>query len=36
MPSVGSMIQFKAGLYENYAAISSKDANTIYFCTDEN
>lgn len=34
MPSVGSMIQFKAGLYENYAAISSKDANTIYFCTD--
>lgn len=34
MPSVGSMIQFKAGLYENYAAILSKDANTIYFCTD--
>lgn len=34
MPSVGSMIQFKAGLYENYAAISAKDANTIYFCTD--
>ena len=34
MPSVGQMIQFKAGLYANFAAITSKDVNTIYFCTD--
>ena len=34
MPSVGQMIQFKAGLHANFAAITSKDVNTIYFCTD--
>ena len=34
MPSAGQMIQFKAGLYANFAAITSKDVNTIYFCTD--
>lgn len=34
MPTVGAMIQLKAGLYENYVAITTKDLNTIYFCTD--
>lgn len=34
MPTQGTMVQFKAGLYENYVAIATKDLNTIYFCTD--
>lgn len=36
MPTIGSTIKFKAGLYEDYAAITSSDidVNTIYFCTD--
>ena len=34
MPNENSSIQFKAGLYEDYIAISNKDTNTIYFCTD--
>lgn len=34
MPQVGQVIQFKAGLQENYNLIESKDLNTVYFCTD--
>ena len=34
MPQTGKQIQFKAGTYANYAAITSKDVNTVYFCTD--
>lgn len=36
MPTIGETIKFKAGLYEDYAALPSSDidVNTIYFCTD--
>lgn len=34
MPAANAQIQFKAGLYANYKAITAKDVNTVYFCTD--
>lgn len=34
MPSTNSKISFKHGTAAGYAAITTKDANTIYFCTD--
>ena len=34
MPSANSNIQFKYGLKANYTEITTKDVNTIYFCTD--
>lgn len=33
-PTANASILMKAGLYEGYANIAAKDANTIYFCTD--
>lgn len=34
MPTTGNAIKFKAGLKANYIALSTKDADTLYFCTD--
>lgn len=34
MPSANSNIQFKYGLKTNYTKITTKDVNTVYFCTD--
>lgn len=34
MPQVGSNIKFLAGLHSAYTQITSKDLNTVYFCTD--
>jgi len=35
MPNTNSVIQFKYGLQTNFDAIAAKDANTVYFTTDE-
>ena len=34
MPTANSVVQFKAGTYSGYSAITTKDDNTLYFCTD--
>lgn len=34
MPTANKMVQFKYGLSANYKKITTKDANTLYFCTD--
>lgn len=34
MPNSSQLIQFKYGLQLSYEGMSSKDPNTIYYCTD--
>ena len=34
MPSANNQVKFLAGLYTNYAKITSKDVDAVYFCTD--
>ena len=31
-----ALVQFKKGLYSNYAGLQTKDNGTLYFCTDTN